>query len=90
MDYETILRPQRVCLGRVTHEVKVTRINNRYHCRVFTDGILNQEGVANSRKEISYVCRDLLRWEDKCGNISDFATSARNKINTQPPYYETN
>jgi hypothetical protein len=80
MDYQTVLPPQKLCLGNVTHEVKVTRIGSSYHCRVFTNGILNQEAIAKDQSEIGFVCKDLLRWEDKCGNISDFASSARERL----------
>ena len=80
MDYQTILTPQRVCLGEVNHEVKVNRIGDVYHCQVFTNGELNQEAIAKNRSEIGFVCKDLLRWEDKCGNISAFATSARKRL----------
>ena len=80
MDYQTILPPQKVCLGEVQHEVKVNRIGNVYHCQVFTNGELNQEAIAEDRSQISYVCKSLLRWEDKCGNISDYASSARRRL----------
>jgi len=80
MDYQTVLPPQRVCMGEVTHEVKVNRIGNVYHCQVFTNGVLNQEAIAKNQSEIGFVCKDLLRWEDKCGNISNFASSARRRL----------
>jgi hypothetical protein len=83
MNYQTVLPLQRCYFGEVTHEVKVTRIGNVYHCRVFTNGELNQEAIAQNRSEISYVCKSLLRWEDKCGNISKFASSARERLNKE-------
>jgi hypothetical protein len=83
MEYQTIL-PLQICyFDEVTHEVKVTRIGNVYHCRVFTNGKLNQEAIAQNRSEISYVCKSLLRWEDKCGNFSKFASSARERLNKE-------
>lgn len=82
MNYKTVLPPQKVCLGEVTHEVKVTRIGDVYHCRVFTNGELNQEAIAEDQSQIGYVCKDLLRWEDKCGNISAYATSARSRLHS--------
>lgn len=73
-----ILTIQRLCLGPVTHEVTVRYINGFYHCRVFTNGILNQEARC-LKAHIGATCRDLLRWEDKCGNISAFADAARHR-----------
>lgn len=76
---KTIVRPVNFMMGNVTHEVTVRCINNQYHCRVFTNGVLNQEAVCFHKMHIAATCRDLLRWEDKLGNISDFASSARNR-----------
>jgi hypothetical protein len=81
MDYKQVLPMQRLYFGEVTHEVKVNRIGNAYHCQVFTNGALNQEAIAENQSEIGYVCKSLLRWEDKCGNISAFASSARERLN---------
>lgn len=81
--YEQILRIQRCILGEVEHEVTVRNINGKYHCRVFVNGELNQEAVCSSKRDITYTCRSLLRWEDKCGNWSDFATSARKRLNEE-------
>lgn len=78
--YSTLLGIQRVLLGEVTHEVTVRRINNKYHCRVFTNGVLNQEAVCLTKNHIGYTCRSLLRTEDKCGNISTYADRARFRV----------
>lgn len=79
--YKQIVGLQRVYFGEVIHEVTVRNINGRWHCRVFTNGVLNQEAVCYKREHIGFTCRSLLRWEDKCGNISKYASSARNRHN---------
>ena len=88
--YTQTLRIQRCILGEVEHEVTVKNINGKYHCRVFTNGNLNQEAVCYnqeavcySKLNIGYTCRSLLRWEDKCGNFSEFAGAARKRLNEQ-------
>lgn len=64
--------------GDVDHEVKITRIPGvGYGVRVFVNGKLNQEEVAPTRLDIGRVARSMLRMEDKCGNISNYAHSAR-------------
>lgn len=78
--YKQILRIQHVLMGDCEHEVKVSRINNRYHVRIFLNGKINQEAVCN-KENIGFTCRSLLRWEDKCGNMSKYASSARERHN---------
>lgn len=69
---------KRVLLGNVTHEVKVTRIPGKgYGVRILTNGEINQEALAETRAEIGAVARSMLRMEDKCGNISNYADRAR-------------
>lgn len=79
--YQQIVTMQRCIVGPCEHEVTVRCINGRYHVRVFLNGVLNQEAVCESRADIGWTARSLLRWEDKCGNISDFARSARERHN---------
>lgn len=79
MKYRQLIRVQRMLKGACEHEVRVTCINSRYHVRVLTDGEVNQEAVCQTRAEIGFTARSLLRWEDKCGNISELATSARKR-----------
>lgn len=63
-----------------THEVKVTKLGKAgYGVRVFVNGELNQEAVAETKADIGRVARSMLRMEDKCGNISDFADNARHR-----------
>lgn len=83
MKYKQVLPLQTIYFDEVEHEVKVTRIGNVYHCRVYTNGVLNQEAIAENRNQIGYVCKSLLRWEDKCGNISKFASAARERLNKE-------
>lgn len=79
--YKQVIRMQRTLVGECVHEVSVRNINNRYHVRVFLNGVVNQEAVCNSKADVGWTARSLLRWEDKCGNISDFAMSARERHN---------
>ena len=82
-NYEQIIPMKRVLLGECQHEVAVRKIGNGYNVRVFVNGELNQEARCQDRSEISYTARSLLRWEDKCGNISKFASAARERLNKQ-------
>ena len=77
---KAIVKMQRCLMGDVEHEVRVTRMQDGYGVRVFTNGELNQEMRVDSRNEIGKAARDMLRWEDKCGNISAFASAARKRL----------
>lgn len=76
----TVLQLQRIMLDECTHEVTVTRIGDGWNIRVFTNGVLNQESRVYDRQYIGTEARELLRWEDKMGNISKYAHSARNRV----------
>lgn len=73
----TILTLQQVLQGECEHTVKVTRIGDGYNIRVFTNGKLNQESRVYDRRWIGVEAKSMLRMEDKCGNISKYADSAR-------------
>ena len=71
---------KKVMQGEISHAVKVTRIKGHgYGVRVLINGAVNQEALATSRADIGMVARQLLRMEDKCGNLSDFADSSRHR-----------
>ena len=67
---------QRCIVGPCEHEVIVTNINNNFHIRVLVNGVINQEAVCYSRSDIGHTARSMLRMEDKCGNISEYASRA--------------
>lgn len=79
--YTQTFRMQRCMVGHCEHEVTVKCINGQYHVRVFLNGVLNQEARCESRADIGWTARSLLRWEDKCGNYSKFASAARERHN---------
>jgi hypothetical protein len=67
--------------GEVKHEIKVTHLGKGlYGCRCYLNGILNQESEPVPKSMIGEVCRDMLRWEDKMGNYSPYATRARERM----------
>jgi hypothetical protein len=78
----TMLTMQRTCAGACEHTVTSRRIGNGWNVRVFLNGVLNQEVRVYAQNLIGAAARDLLRWEDKCGNISDYASKARHRAKT--------
>jgi len=64
----------------VEHDVKVTRMPGLgYGVRVFVNGKLSSECIADCREMVGPTIRDLLRMEDKCGNISKMADRSRHR-----------
>jgi hypothetical protein len=59
--------------------VKVTRIKNRYHARLWWEGKIFDEMACSSKADIGWICREMLRWFDKLGGTSPFASAARKR-----------
>ena len=70
----------KVLQGSVEHTTKVTFLKGiGWGCRVFLNGELNQETVVKHKDEIGPAIQDMLRMEDKCGNISKMASRSRDR-----------
>jgi len=63
-------------------EIKVTRINNRWHARLIVDGKIYDEMACANRVDIGWICREMLRWLDKMGGGGEFASAARHRQHT--------
>lgn len=67
------------------HDIKVTYLGKKtWGVRCFVNGKLNQEIRVGCREDIGVAAQEMLRWEDKCGNWSDFAIAARARKNRLP------
>ncbi len=64
-------------------EIKVTRIKNRWHSRLFFNNKIIDEMACECSNDIGFICREMLRWFDKLGGESNFASQAR-KRQTSP------
>jgi hypothetical protein len=66
-------------------EIKVTNINKQYHARLYSDdGKVLDEMACKVKSSIGWICREMLRWQDKLGNVSAWTSSARNKQENPP------
>lgn len=78
--YPNIVKLQCMFAGPVVHKIKVTYLGNGwYGCRCYVNGELNQEVRVEGRHNIRAACRGMLRMEDKCGNVSDYAHASRHR-----------
>ena len=66
-----------VMVDQTLYSTKVTRIKQKFHCRIFYSGVFVVEGIAETRIDIGPTFRDLFRTLDKLGG--DKFTSAVRK-----------
>ena len=63
------------------HDIKVTRIGKGWNVRCFRDGKVIDEIRVFARVDIGVAIKEMLRWEDKMGAISDMAFKSRKRLN---------
>ena len=61
--------------------IKVTFIKNRGHARLLEGSKILDEMACSTRQDIGWICREMLRWYDKNGGISKWASEARKRQN---------
>ena len=64
-------------------DIKVTKINGRWHARLLEGTKVNSEMACARREDVGYICRELLRWYDKCSGSSTYAGKSRERLNTK-------
>ena len=70
--------------------VKVTKIKNRWHARLVIGetrkdpGAVVDEMACAQKRDIGYICREMLRWADKMGMGNAWTASARAKQEGKP------
>ena len=60
--------------------ITVTKIKARWHARLTANGVLHSEMACAKREDIGYICRELSRWYDKCGGMSEEAHATRERM----------
>lgn len=60
-------------------EIKVTRIKNRFHARLILAGKIIDEMACECKQDIGHICREMLRWQDKCFNSTPWTRAARKR-----------
>lgn len=60
-------------------EIKVTKIKDRFHVRLFVNGKLFSEMSSDDRRDIGYMGKDQLRWASKLGVDSPMAEASRRR-----------
>lgn len=60
--------------------IKVTTIGDRYHARLLMNNDVLDEMACEEKCDIGYISRQMLRWHDKCGGTSEFASAVRDRM----------
>ena len=63
---------------------KVTKINNRFHCRLFENKKVFSEIACKEKQDIRFCMWYMLRWYDKLGGKSLMAAATRNRKEIKP------
>ena len=64
--------------------VKVTNLNGWYHARYFVDDQVKSEWRCQDKIDITWMCREMLRWRDKLGHTTPFTSAARKRQTGKP------
>ncbi len=64
-------------------DVTVTHINHRWHARLIVGGEVFDEMACELKCDIGFICREMYRWYDKTGGVSQAAAAARHR-HTRP------
>jgi hypothetical protein len=64
--------------------IKVTRIKQRWHARLYVNGCVRDEMACSTRMDIGWICREMLRWYDKSSGDSVYAHKARTRQRRGP------
>jgi hypothetical protein len=59
--------------------LKVTRIGNRWHARLLDDDKVLDEMACNSRLDLKFICKEILRRYNQCERLSRFFKAARKR-----------
>ena len=63
-------------------EIKVTKINKRWHARLYFDDKVVDEMACNCSEDIGFICKEMLRMFQKMGGNSQYADKARHRKST--------
>ena len=58
-------------------DTKVTKVKDKWHCRLLKDGSIIDEMACNDRQDIGFCFHEMLRWYDKLGGSDKMASASR-------------
>lgn len=64
-------------------DTKVTKIGERYHCRLLKNGDVKDEMACALKEDIGFCIRYMMRMHDKCGGTSLMADASRHRGKNQ-------
>ncbi len=64
------------------YTIKVTKINNNFHARLFKNSIIIKEMACSHKQDIGFICREMMRWEDKLNGGDKYTAFSRKNQTT--------
>lgn len=61
--------------------IKITKIKNKWHARLLINSKVLDEMACEQKSDIGWICREMMRWADKCSNSNTHTHSARIRHN---------
>ena len=62
-------------------DIQVTKIGNRWHARLVKGDIVLDKMACSERVDISWICREIMRWADKGFDQDQFTAASRERHN---------
>jgi len=63
-------------------DIKVTKIKNRYHARLIYEEAIIDEMACEEKRDIGWICKEMLMWSDKTGYSCKWTSAARKHHST--------
>lgn len=71
------------------YNIKVTKIKDKWHARLFLNNIVIDEMACNVRQDIGYICQEMMRWADKLGGDA-YTNATRHRRGIKSENYTEN
>ena len=65
-------------------DIKVTKIKNRWHSRLYVMGKVYDEMACEYSEDIGVICRIMMRWFDKMGGGNTYSSFSRHRNQRSP------
>ncbi|AAQ17778.1 hypothetical protein Aeh1ORF116c [Aeromonas phage Aeh1] len=76
-------------MSELKTETKLTRINNKYHCRLYVNDKLYDEMACEFRLDVGLCFRIMMRWLDKTSGDNAHTTAVRRRMWDKEKYQHT-
>lgn len=80
VDMNKTIPIKKTLLGFVRHKITINIIEGGWSVICLVNGEVNQEIQVDTRGQIARAAKEMLAWEDMCGNLSMLSTATREEV----------